>query len=404
MSGQKIELVKKTLCFMVEQLKELDKISLVSFDSNVTLDLKMTEMTEQGKKKALGSIEKLRAGTCTNLSGGLFEAFDVIRHRYEPNDVASILLFTDGLANKGVTTTSEIVRSVEGYQKDLGTEQPVTVFTFGFGQDHDANMLRAISDSGNGLYYFLQKEDEIPQSFADCLGGLLSVVAQGIVLKIETVGDTTFKKLHSTNYKLKENGKDVIIGDLYSEEQRDILFQVELAAKQAPIPEGEVVVRLSLEYFDVCDSRTQTTEPIQVVVKRLSEKEASALGRKPNIALDKQRNRLISAEALDEGRRLADDGNFSRAKEILTGAIGQINLSPSHDDPFCQGLVIDLQNCMAGLSDSSAYNSIGSKMINNYYQTNSRQRSTNSSSAAQESYTTSLKSSMKSKFSFIKKK
>lgn len=404
MSGQKIELVKKTLCFMVEQLKELDKISLVSFDSNVTLDLKLTEMTSQGKKKALASIEKLRAGTCTNLSGGLFEAYDIIKHRYEPNDVASILLFTDGLANKGVTTTPEIVKNMEGYQKDLGPEKTISIFTFGFGQDHDANMLRAISDAGNGLYYFLQKEDEIPQSFADCLGGLLSVVGQGIVFKIEPVGDTTLKKIHSTNYKLKDNGRDLIVGDLYSEEQRDIVFQVQLAAKSTPIPAGEVVVRLSLEYFNVYSSHTETFGPVDVLVKRLPESEITSTNREVNITLDKQRNRLIAAEALNEGRRLADGDNLEKAREVLNAAINQISLSPSQMDSFCQGLVTDLQNCISGLSDSQAYNSVGSKMMNNYYQTNSRQRSTNANSAAQESYTTSLKSSMKNKFSFIKKK
>ena len=49
-----------------------------------------------------------------------------------------------------------------------------TVYTFGFGKDHDGNMLRAISEEGQGIYYFLEKKDDIPKSFADCLGGLLS--------------------------------------------------------------------------------------------------------------------------------------------------------------------------------------------------------------------------------------
>ena len=54
----------------------------------------------------------------------------------------------------------------------------VCVFTFGFGTDHDADMLRSIADAGNGLYYFLDDVDSIPESFCDCLGGLLSVAAQ----------------------------------------------------------------------------------------------------------------------------------------------------------------------------------------------------------------------------------
>ena len=51
MAGDKITLVKKTLAFMVEQLKEKDRIALCSFDSNVTRDLDLTQMDQIGKVK-----------------------------------------------------------------------------------------------------------------------------------------------------------------------------------------------------------------------------------------------------------------------------------------------------------------------------------------------------------------
>ena len=54
----------------------------------------------------------------------------------------------------------------------------VSVFTFGFGEEHEADVLQAIADAGNGLYYFVSDVESIPDSFCDCLGGLLSVVAQ----------------------------------------------------------------------------------------------------------------------------------------------------------------------------------------------------------------------------------
>lgn len=52
------------------------------------------------------------------------------------------------------------------------------VFTFGYGGEHDASMLRAIADAGSGLFYYIDNIDCIPDSFCDCLGGLLSVSAQ----------------------------------------------------------------------------------------------------------------------------------------------------------------------------------------------------------------------------------
>lgn len=44
---------------------------------------------------------------------------------------------------------------------------------------------RSIADSGNGIYYYIENQEAIPAAFADCLGGLLSVTAQKITLKVE---------------------------------------------------------------------------------------------------------------------------------------------------------------------------------------------------------------------------
>ena len=42
---------------------------------------------------------------------------------------------------------------------------PASVYTFGFGADHDPDMLKAISDAGNGMYYFIENEDKVTTLF-----------------------------------------------------------------------------------------------------------------------------------------------------------------------------------------------------------------------------------------------
>ena len=36
-----------------------------------------------------------------------------------------------------------------------------TVYTFGFGADHDAGMLAAISTQGGGVYYFIDSNEKV---------------------------------------------------------------------------------------------------------------------------------------------------------------------------------------------------------------------------------------------------
>ena len=183
MSGEKINLVKKSLSFMVDQMKSHDHLSIVLFDSNVESILKVTKMDKEGKMKAKFLISKIKENSCTNLSGGLFEGYSIIQDRTDDSKVCSMLLFTDGLANEGLTKTEEIVEKIQKQKEKLNG--PCPIYTFGFGSDHDEKMLKEISDVTKGMYYYVEKEDAIPNCFADCLGGLASIVAQNMKLNIK---------------------------------------------------------------------------------------------------------------------------------------------------------------------------------------------------------------------------
>jgi len=83
------------------------------------------------------------------------------------------------------------------------------------------------------MYYHIAGMDDIPLAFSDCLGGLLSVVAQGLTLTV------TAPKNHKivdvkTSYpkKVVTPGQviEVSIEDVYSDEQKDVLCVVEVPA------------------------------------------------------------------------------------------------------------------------------------------------------------------------------
>lgn len=58
MEGDKINLVKKTLQFVVKQLKATDQFAMVTFASEVQTDLKFTYMTDDGKETASSKIQQ----------------------------------------------------------------------------------------------------------------------------------------------------------------------------------------------------------------------------------------------------------------------------------------------------------------------------------------------------------
>jgi hypothetical protein len=80
---------------------------------------------------------------------------------------------------------------------------PCTVNTYGYGDDHDANLLQAIAESGRGIYYHLANNDVIADAFSDCLGGLLSVVAKDIKMTFRALNGTRIKQVLS-KYRQRE--------------------------------------------------------------------------------------------------------------------------------------------------------------------------------------------------------
>ena len=75
----------------------------------------MTNMDLEGKQKAIVAVGKLRERGQTNLSGGLLaglQQFLMTKPREgEKAKIESILLFTDGKANRGIKDQKTITRA-----------------------------------------------------------------------------------------------------------------------------------------------------------------------------------------------------------------------------------------------------------------------------------------------------
>ena len=54
-------------------MKECDRISLVTYDTNVNLDFSLMKMDKQNRERAKSFVNSIRDGSSTNLSGGLLK-------------------------------------------------------------------------------------------------------------------------------------------------------------------------------------------------------------------------------------------------------------------------------------------------------------------------------------------
>jgi uncharacterized protein YegL/soluble cytochrome b562 len=392
MAGAKLNLVKEAMTFVVENLQPEDTMSIVTYDTTVNVPLEVTKTDKSGKEKAQKAIEAIEVGGSTDLCAGLLRGLDLMKGRKNPHEVSSVLLLTDGLANHGITSVDEMTR-----QMDKKNVKGCTVFTFGVGQDHDGKMLRTLAENGHGLYYFLKDPENIPVSFADCLGGLSSVVAQNISLKIS--GNEGVKILKSLNpkYKLTQGGPlpsnqiTLEIGDIYSEEERDIIIMIKVPKfkREAEGSIEQICAQFTLEFFNILTTQSETHQ-VDVIIQRPEKLSGS---QQPNEALDKQRNRIQVAEAMDEARNRADKGELDEAKKLLEKTKEKVNSSSTGKDEYCQKLSSQLDDCIQDMRSTEQYSSEGSKKMESSVQSHYLQRSTVETAM----YETSSKVAYKSK-------
>jgi len=390
MEGEKIRLVQETLRFMIDQLKASDSLALVLYSDQVNTALQLTAMDPKGKEQALAAVEQMTAGGCTNLCAGLLTGIDLIKNREKKNEIASVLLLTDGLANAGLQKTPEIIAAMLGPEK---RPPPCSVHSFGYGSDHDSAMLKSISDPPNceakGVYFFVQTRDDIADAFSDCLGGLLSVVGQNIAVTVEPLNGVQILRC-LTKYPVSKDGNvtTIKLGDIQSEEERDILVCLKL---EEGTEQQQELVRWNFSHFNVLDSQQHDYETTTSVTRSPNLPE-----QKPNFKIDKQKNRLAVASAIVSAKALGNESKFEEGRTVIHQAISTLKNSISANDPFVLLLLKDLENCLNGLRDRTTYATSGGYVMDSYVSAHSQQRST----SATRGYVTQSRSTMRSNFGF----
>ncbi|GMH36284.1 hypothetical protein BSKO_04152 [Bryopsis sp. KO-2023] len=359
MSGKKLELVKGTCKFMVRQMSPHDRLGLVAYDNTVSEIHRLSFMGSTASEGAGVQLDRLQAGSTTNLSGGLFKglqqqkAFAVETGEAEP--VRSLLLFTDGLANVGITNSD---RLVDGLTKSIEGKPHIQVHTLGFGKDHDASLLQRLAEVGGGNYYFIETPEDIPQAFADALGGLASVIAQNVEVQVSRGGaDIMVEKVFS-GFAVADEGdgvKTVSFGDVYSEERKDIVVRLKIP-KLDSAKEVDHLLTVKISYFDAVEGVMKTAENV-VNVQRADVVPTQA----PDTDVVDQRCRFEAIAALRQATEAADGGDLRRALKIVRE--GREDLAKNVDlSSEAQHAVTELEQTETFLI-SEEYESVGSKKM-----------------------------------------
>ncbi|XP_043700580.1 E3 ubiquitin-protein ligase WAV3-like [Telopea speciosissima] len=409
MAGTKLTLLKRAVRFVIRNLGPADRLAIIAFSSTARRIFPLCRMSDTGRDHATTAINSLRSTGGTNIVEGLKKGVRVLEERRERNPVASIIVLSDGKDTYNVSNqnhrqsphnqASPNSRRVLDYlsllpssicpnnsaSREEGRIAPFPVHTFGFGLDHDAAAMHAISDASGGTFSFIQSASIIQDAFARCIGGLLSVVAQELRLTVSSIfpgvciGSIPAGKYSSEILNQGQQGL-VEVGDLYADEEKDFLVQVSVPVFSAEEC-GERVPTTPLLSVECSYKDPLSQEIVQAESKIVEIRRPGVLSSEDNtmsLEVDRQRNRLWVTEGITEAQGMAEKGNLEGAQSILAARRSALLASASAQagDGLCNWLEAELKEIRDRMASQELYEETGRAYVLSGLSSHSWQRAT----------------------------
>lgn len=322
MTGAKLYMLKRAMRLVISSLGSADRLSIVAFSAVSKRLLPLKRMTVQGQRAARRIVDRLVCGQGTSVGDALRKATKVLEDRRERNPVASIMLLSDGQDDRANSSKANQRQGSSHVSATRFSHIEIPVHSFGFGE--------------NGGYSHEPAED----AFAKCVGGLLSVVAQDLRVQLGFPPSTAeISAIYSCNGRPTVHGSgSVRLGDLYAEEERELLVEVKVPTSAIG---SHHVMSVRCLYKDPATQEVVYGKEQALQVPRPHTVRSSA----PKI--ERLRNLFVTTRAIAESRRLMEHNELSSAHHLLASARALLvqsssSSSSSSAEEYVRGLEAEL--------------------------------------------------------------
>jgi Ca-activated chloride channel family protein len=230
-SGDKLPLARRSLRILVENLKDGDTVSLVTYAGSTRVVLPPTGLAY--KDQILAAIEDLSAGGSTAMASGIELAYQQAARGLRPGAISRVIVLSDGDANVGNTSHADILASIAGHVKE-----GVTLSTIGFGMgNYKDETMEQLANKGNGNNYYIDGISQARRIFQQQLGGTLEVVAKDVKIQVE-LDPAQVARYRLVGYENRDvadvdfRNDKVDAGEIGAGHQVTAVYEVELAAKR----------------------------------------------------------------------------------------------------------------------------------------------------------------------------
>lgn len=153
-SDNKLELLKDCFILFVEELRNEDKVAIVTYAGEAGIVLNSTSCSN--KEIIIEAIESLGSGGSTAGAAGINTAYEIAEQNFVDGGNNRVIIGTDGDFNVGMSSQEELIALIEEKRKS-----GIYLTTLGVGTGNlNEGMLEQLANHGNGNFEYIDNLEQ----------------------------------------------------------------------------------------------------------------------------------------------------------------------------------------------------------------------------------------------------
>lgn len=305
MSGAKIEQARQAAMLLVDQLEAKDVFSLIVYSNEAQVLIPAQPVKDKAQLRR--RIQSITSGGSTALYAGVEAGAGQLDEYLDRKRINRVILLSDGLANIGPKTPTEMSR--------LGSrleQRGIHVTTVGLGDNYNEDVMVSLAESSAANYYYVQDTETLPDIFAEELGYLQSVVARNIKIIIQLPdGVEPVEIIGYPAVKFSQNKAELTLSEYYASQERNFLVRCRVPESDQKKME---LARVQLTYRDEAAGGNRELNSAGYV-QITQDKKKSDLS--INGAVAKLNSWFTNVSTREKALALADEGKAQEAAQVL---------------------------------------------------------------------------------------
>jgi Ca-activated chloride channel family protein len=218
MDGDAMDQARAAALAIVDQLRDGDRLAVVSFGSRTKLVTEATVVDASTRGEIRAAIESMNSAGTTDLAGGLSNAVAQVLQALDPNGVNRVVLLSDGVPNdpNGLQSVAEQARA-----------NAVSITALGLGLESDEVLLTRLAQHSGGRYHFVESPQMVAKVFHDEVLRMDRAVARNLQLQLQPGPGVVIEEVVGLPWSRQGSAGAIAgLGDLSEGETRDVVVRL----------------------------------------------------------------------------------------------------------------------------------------------------------------------------------